>query len=105
MKGLHLKNGRFQNRKKLIRICITEFYFVKLIRNEGVVEFASASDVDNVIRKLDGQELNGRAIKINDMSSGGTRSRYILYRGLTQTRCGAHHGSRKSKISRKGPQN
>ena len=27
-----------------------------------------------------------------------------LSQGLTQTRCGAHHGCRKSKISRKGPQ-
>lgn len=49
-------------------------------RNEGTVEFASYSDVKNVIEKLDGKELNGRAIRIVDESirngkKRGSRSR------------------------------
>ncbi|RVE57595.1 hypothetical protein OJAV_G00217760 [Oryzias javanicus] len=33
-------------------------------KNEGVVEFASRSDMKNAISKLDGTELNGRKLKI-----------------------------------------
>ena len=46
-----------------------------IFRNEGVVEFASYNDVKNVIEKLDGKELNGRAIKIVDDSRGGGSKR------------------------------
>ena len=35
-----------------------------------MVEFACYEDVENVIRKLDGHELNGRTIKIIDDSRG-----------------------------------
>ncbi|POI30082.1 hypothetical protein CIB84_006168 [Bambusicola thoracicus] len=33
-------------------------------RNEGVVEFASYSDMKSALEKLDGTELNGRRIKL-----------------------------------------
>ncbi|KAI9537703.1 hypothetical protein NQZ68_022365 [Dissostichus eleginoides] len=33
-------------------------------KNEGVVEFASRSDMKNAISKLDGSDLNGRKLKI-----------------------------------------
>lgn len=35
-----------------------------------MVEFSSYDDVENVIRKLDNTELNGRVIKIIDDSRG-----------------------------------
>ena len=47
--------------------------FLFVYRNVGVVEFASYSDVKNVIEKLDGKELNGRAIRIIDTSTSKGR--------------------------------
>jgi len=45
-------------------------------RNEGVVEFASRSDLKRALDKLDDTELNGRRIRIVDVSKkGGSRSR------------------------------
>merc|ERR1712130_1005796 len=45
-------------------------------KNEGVVEFARYEDVQNAIDKLDDTELNGRRIRIVDVSKkGGSRSR------------------------------
>ncbi|NWT37025.1 SRSF4 factor, partial [Uria aalge] len=35
-------------------------------RNEGVVEFASYSDMKSALEKLDGTELNGRRIKLTE---------------------------------------
>lgn len=40
-------------------------------RNEGVVEFASYSDMKNAIDKLDDTELNGRRIRLVEDKSGG----------------------------------
>ncbi|OXB66994.1 hypothetical protein ASZ78_010254 [Callipepla squamata] len=41
--------------------------------NEGVVEFASYSDLKNAIEKLSGKEINGRKIKLIE---GSKRHRY-----------------------------
>lgn len=60
-------------------------------RNEGVVEFASLSDLKNAIEKLDDTELNGRRIKLveskRDRRSGSESSR-------------SHSRSRSAKRSR-----
>uniref|UniRef100_A0A8C8IU06 Serine/arginine-rich splicing factor 5 n=1 Tax=Oncorhynchus tshawytscha TaxID=74940 RepID=A0A8C8IU06_ONCTS len=45
-------------------------------KNEGVVEFASHSDMKNAIDKLDGTDLNGRKLKLSeDRKSRRSRSR------------------------------
>lgn len=45
-------------------------------KNEGVVEFASSSDMKNAIDKLDDSELNGRRIRlVEDRRRGSRRSR------------------------------
>ncbi|KAJ7417081.1 Serine/arginine-rich splicing factor 5 [Willisornis vidua] len=43
-------------------------------RNEGVVEFASYSDMKSALEKLDGTELNGRRIKLTE---DHRRHRYV----------------------------
>jgi len=42
---------------------------------EGVAEFASRSDMDYALDKLDGTELGGRRIKLSEEGGGGGRSR------------------------------
>jgi len=71
-------------------------------RNEGVVEFACYEDVENVIRKLDGSDLNGRTIKIVDdtpsrskRSSRRSRSRSRRSRSRSDSR--SRSRSRKSR--------
>uniref|UniRef100_A0A8C9EHP8 RRM domain-containing protein n=1 Tax=Pavo cristatus TaxID=9049 RepID=A0A8C9EHP8_PAVCR len=44
-------------------------------RNEGVVEFASYSDMKSALEKLDGTELNGRRIKLIE---DHRRHRYVV---------------------------
>ncbi|KAL3968493.1 bromodomain-containing protein 2 [Sarotherodon galilaeus] len=44
-------------------------------KNEGVVEFASRSDMKNAISKLDGTELNGRKLKMFEDSRNHSKSR------------------------------
>ncbi|KAK3092734.1 hypothetical protein FSP39_006716 [Pinctada imbricata] len=44
-------------------------------RNEGVVEFATSSDLRNAVRKLDGTEINGRKIKLVEDRPRSRRSR------------------------------
>ncbi|XP_043930096.1 serine/arginine-rich splicing factor 5-like [Protopterus annectens] len=49
-------------------------------KNEGVVEFASYSDMKNAMDKLDGTELNGRRIKlVEDRKRNRSRSRSRSY--------------------------
>jgi len=56
-------------------------------RNEGVVEFASYSDMKNAIDKLDDTELNGRRIRlIEDRRRGGRRSRSSSSRSRSRSR-------------------
>jgi len=62
-------------------------------RNVGVVEFASYSDVKNVIEKLDGKELNGRAIRIIDTSTS---------KGRKQSRSRSNSRSKSRSRSRSG---
>eukprot|EP00088_Acartia_fossae_P065164 TRINITY_DN802_c0_g1_i1.p1 TRINITY_DN802_c0_g1~~TRINITY_DN802_c0_g1_i1.p1 ORF type:complete len:284 (+),score=59.42 TRINITY_DN802_c0_g1_i1:49-900(+) len=66
-------------------------------RNEGVVEFASYNDVKNVIEKLDGKELNGRAIKIIDDSRGGGSKRRSRSRSNSRRSRSRSRGSRRSR--------
>jgi arginine/serine-rich splicing factor 4/5/6 len=56
-------------------------------RNEGVVEFASYSDMKNAIDKLDDTELNGRRIRlIEDRRRGSRRSRSSSSRSRSRSR-------------------
>ncbi|KAG7283041.1 hypothetical protein CRUP_012934 [Coryphaenoides rupestris] len=43
--------------------------------NEGVVEFASYSDLKNALEKLSGKEINGRKIKLVEAAKKRSRSR------------------------------
>uniref|UniRef100_A0A6Q2XNN1 Serine/arginine-rich splicing factor 5 n=1 Tax=Esox lucius TaxID=8010 RepID=A0A6Q2XNN1_ESOLU len=43
--------------------------------NEGVVEFASYSDLKNALEKLSGKEINGRKIKLIEAAKKSSRSR------------------------------
>lgn len=66
-------------------------------RNEGVVEFASYSDMKNAIDKLDDTELNGRRIRlIEDKSSkrGGRRSGSYSSRSRSRSRSARRSRSR-----------
>jgi len=74
-------------------------------KNEGVVEFASYNDVKNVIEKLDGKELNGKAIKIVNDSRGGkprsrSRSDSRRSRSRSRSRSGRSRSRSRSKRSR-----
>ncbi|XP_059421894.1 serine/arginine-rich splicing factor 5-like isoform X1 [Carassius carassius] len=72
----------WQDLKDLMRK-VGEVTFVDAHRtkkNEGVVEFASHSDMKNAIEKLDGTDLNGRKLKLyedrqRDRSRSRSRSR------------------------------
>ncbi|XP_078419274.1 serine/arginine-rich splicing factor 5-like [Cetorhinus maximus] len=44
-------------------------------KNEGVVEFASSSDMKNALNKLEGAEINGRKIRLIEDRKRRTRSR------------------------------
>ncbi|XP_078089475.1 uncharacterized protein LOC144506941 isoform X2 [Mustelus asterias] len=44
-------------------------------KNEGVVEFASSSDMKNALNKLEGTEINGRKIRLIEDRKRRTRSR------------------------------
>ncbi|XP_064784852.1 serine and arginine rich splicing factor 5a isoform X1 [Oncorhynchus masou masou] len=44
-------------------------------KNEGVVEFASHSDMKNAIDKLDGTDLNGRKLKLSEDRKNRSHSR------------------------------
>uniref|UniRef100_A0A8C8BY70 Serine/arginine-rich splicing factor 5 n=1 Tax=Oncorhynchus tshawytscha TaxID=74940 RepID=A0A8C8BY70_ONCTS len=68
----------WQDLKDLMRK-VGEVTFVDAHRtnkNEGVVEFASHSDMKNALDKLDGTDLNGRKLKLSeDRKSRRSRSR------------------------------
>ncbi|NWX30652.1 SRSF5 factor, partial [Notiomystis cincta] len=63
--------------------------------NEGVVEFASYSDLKNAIEKLSGKEINGRKIKLIEGSKRHSRSR-----GRSRSRSRSSSGSRSRSRSR-----
>ncbi|CAH1377530.1 hypothetical protein MTP99_018937 [Tenebrio molitor] len=67
-------------------------------RNEGVVEFASYSDMKNAIDKLDDTELNGRRIRlIEDRRRGSRRSRSSSSRSRSRSRSRRRSRSRSSR--------
>lgn len=69
-------------------------------RNEGVVEFASYSDMKNAIDKLDDTELNGRRIRlVEDKSS--KRRRSASYSSHSRSRSRSAKRSRSRSRSRR----
>ncbi|XP_049804702.1 serine/arginine-rich splicing factor 5-like [Schistocerca nitens] len=71
-------------------------------RNEGVVEFASYSDMRNALQKLDDTELNGRRIRLieDTHSSRGRRSRSSSSRSRSPSRSRSRRRSRTRSRSR-----
>uniref|UniRef100_A0A667ZTB5 Serine/arginine-rich splicing factor 5 n=1 Tax=Myripristis murdjan TaxID=586833 RepID=A0A667ZTB5_9TELE len=73
-------------------------------KNEGVVEFATRSDMKNAIAKLDGTDLNGRKIKIYEdrrRSQSKSRSRSRSYsRSKSRSRSRNRSRSRSRSTSR-----
>lgn len=64
-------------------------------RNEGVVEFASFSDMKNAIEKLDDTELNGRRIRlVEDKSAKRRRSGSYSSRSRSRSRSARRSRSR-----------
>lgn len=64
-------------------------------RNEGVVEFASYSDLKNAIEKLDDTELNGRRIRlVEDKSAKRRRSGSYSSRSRSRSRSAKRSRSR-----------
>lgn len=65
-------------------------------KNEGVVEFASHSDMKNAIAKLDGTDLNGRKLKLfEDRRRSQSRSRSRSYsRSRSRSRSKSRNRSR-----------
>ncbi|XP_014277146.1 serine-arginine protein 55 isoform X1 [Halyomorpha halys] len=55
-------------------------------RNEGVVEFASHSDMKNALEKLDDTELNGRRIRLIEDRRRSRRSRSSSSRSRSRSR-------------------
>ncbi|KAJ8289679.1 hypothetical protein GJAV_G00004060 [Gymnothorax javanicus] len=98
----------WQDLKDLMRK-VGEVTFVDAHRtnkNEGVVEFASHSDVKNAIDKLDGTELNGRKLKLyEDRKRNRSRSRsrsrsYSRSRSRSRSRSKSQSRSRSRNNSR-----
>ncbi|CAJ0928322.1 unnamed protein product [Ranitomeya imitator] len=73
-------------------------------RNEGVVEFASYSDMKSALDKLDGMELSGRKIKlIEDRKKHRSRSKsrsYSRSRSKSKSRGSSRSASRSRSPSR-----
>lgn len=70
-------------------------------RNEGVVEFASYSDMKNAIEKLDDTELNGRRIRLVEDKSSGKRRRSASYSSHSRSRSRSAKRSRSRSRSRR----
>ncbi|XP_041950130.1 serine and arginine rich splicing factor 5b isoform X2 [Alosa sapidissima] len=75
--------------------------------NEGVVEFASSSDLKNALDKLSGKEINGRKIRLIEANKKRSRSRSrsesssrSRSRGRSPSRSRSRSRSRKSYRSR-----
>ncbi|XP_055848600.1 serine-arginine protein 55 isoform X6 [Episyrphus balteatus] len=74
-------------------------------RNEGVVEFASLSDMKTAIEKLDDTDLNGRRVRLVEDRRGGRsggrgRSRSSSSRSRSRSRRRSRSRSRRSSRSR-----
>ncbi|XP_015127392.1 serine-arginine protein 55 isoform X5 [Diachasma alloeum] len=70
-------------------------------RNEGVVEFATYSDLKNAIDKLDDTELNGRRIRLVEDKRRGRRSRSSSSRSRSRSRSHSRRRSRSRSRSRR----
>ncbi|MBN3293058.1 SRSF5 factor, partial [Polypterus senegalus] len=73
--------------------------------NEGVVEFASRSDMKNAIDKLNGTELNGRKLKLSEDRKRQSRSRsrsrsYSRSRSRSRSRSKSRSRSRSQSRNR-----
>ncbi|KAL0969429.1 hypothetical protein UPYG_G00227280 [Umbra pygmaea] len=93
----------WQDLKDLMRK-VGEVTFVDAHRtnkNEGVVEFASHSDMKNAIEKLDGTDLNGRKLKLSeDRKSRRSRSHSRGSRSYSRSRSRSHSKSPSRSRSR-----
>ncbi|KPP67381.1 serine/arginine-rich splicing factor 5a-like [Scleropages formosus] len=97
----------WQDLKDLMRK-VGEVTFVdahRTIKNEGVVEFASHSDMKNAIDKLNGTELNGRKLKLfEDRKRNRSRSR-SRSRSYSNSRSRSLSRSRSKSLSRSRSRN
>lgn len=66
----------------------------KLRQGEGVVEFASMSDMKRALEKLDGTELNGRKLKISEERGRGVGARGFSRRSRSRSRSESRSPSR-----------
>lgn len=66
----------------------------KQVPNEGVVEFASYTDMKTAIEKLDDTEINGRRIRVVEDKKGSRRSRSRSRSGSKSPRGGSRSRSR-----------
>ncbi|KAF5284347.1 hypothetical protein FQR65_LT13593 [Abscondita terminalis] len=71
-------------------------------RNEGVVEFASYSDMKNAIEKLDDTELNGRRIRLVEDRRKGRRTHTSSSRSRSRSRSRHRSNSRSGSRSNGG---
>ncbi|XP_076317172.1 serine-arginine protein 55-like isoform X3 [Tachypleus tridentatus] len=70
-------------------------------RNEGVVEFATYSDMKNALDKLDNTELNGRKVRLSEDRSRKRRSRTKSHsRSRSRSPTKSHSRSRSRSRSR-----
>ncbi|BFZ07421.1 hypothetical protein BsWGS_10460 [Bradybaena similaris] len=70
-------------------------------RNEGVIEFATSSDLRNAIEKLDGTEINGRKIRLIEEKRKRSRTRSrSRSRRRSRSRSASHSRSRSRSRSR-----
>lgn len=70
-------------------------------RNEGVVEFASYSDMKNAIQKLDDSQLHGRRIRlVEDRNTKRRRSTSYSSRSRSRSRSGRRSRSKSKSGSR-----
>ena len=72
--GIHVNKDLKDYMRKAGEVTYADAH--KIRQNEGVVEFASSSDMKTAIEKLDGTELHGRKIKLtHDKGHGGSSKR------------------------------
>ncbi|XP_072382929.1 serine-arginine protein 55-like [Diabrotica undecimpunctata] len=69
-------------------------------RNEGVVEFASYSDMKNAIEKLDDTELNGRKIRLVEDKKNNKSRRSASYSSRSRSRSRSRSARRSRSHSR-----
>lgn len=69
-------------------------------KNEGVVEFATYSDMKNALEKLDDTEVNGRRIRLVEDRKRGDRKRSHSYSSRSRSRSRSRRRSRSASHSR-----